>query len=153
MVDTGSGKAEVVKPVSAGDAFIFVSAEYISVFITFVINITIDRRCRDHLLPTPSLLFACTRPYQTTIPRDHFFHLDFCLVHFMTTLTILSTPTKLTKLTTLKIKKINAKSALFALSCSKFHMSRDSFSRLHFCATNIYSTGREPQNNLVFVKE
>ena len=28
VVDTGSGKAEVVKPVSSEDAFIFVSAEY-----------------------------------------------------------------------------------------------------------------------------
>ena len=28
VVDTRSGKAEVVKPVSSGDAFIFVSAEY-----------------------------------------------------------------------------------------------------------------------------
>ena len=73
VVDTGSGKAEVVKPVSSGDAFIFVSAEYISVFITFVINITIDRRCRDHLLPTPSLFFAYAGPHQTTLPRDQFF--------------------------------------------------------------------------------
>ena len=33
---------------------------------------------------------------------------------------------------------------------SKFHKSRDSLSRLHFCATNICSTGREQQNNLAF---
>lgn len=36
---------------------------------------------------------------------------------------------------------------------SKFHMSQDSLSRLHFCATNICSTIREQQFNVVLLKE
>ena len=61
-----------------------------------------------------------TRPdHITTRPVCHS---DFYTVHLhaMTTLTILSTPTKLTNLTTLINKKINAEYALFTLSFQSF---------------------------------
>ena len=94
-----------------------------------------------------SILTLCM--YQTTpdhISKRSLFHLDFCLVHFMTT-DHLKHPNQTDQSDHSDKQEDKCRIRIVYFVFSKFHKSRDALSRLHFCATNIYSTGREQQNN------